>query len=55
MSYLQTQLAENDPEWDEGGGELHKEGGSQEAVTLPAPSHQQILVKSGKFHYIEFK
>jgi hypothetical protein len=31
-------MAEYDPEGDEGGGELHKEGGGQQAVPFSAPA-----------------
>jgi hypothetical protein len=38
-TYLEIQMAENDPEGDEGGGELHEKGGGQQAVPFTAPAH----------------
>jgi hypothetical protein len=41
-TYLEIQMAEYDPERDEGGGELHEKRGGQQAVPFPAPAHHVI-------------
>ncbi len=49
FTYLEIQMAEYDPEGDEGGGELHEKGGGQQAVPFPAPAHITWSPRGGSF------